>query len=266
MMRLFDSHAHYFDGRFSSSECPEGADGLLTRLFEGREIDTVINVGTDVPTSLLAVEQASRFPGMYVAAGIHPSDAMQYPDMDAELQRLDALLLAAPQHKIVALGEIGLDYHYPDTDKTRQAAYFDAQLALAKKHDLPVVIHDREAHGDCFDAVCAARGIRGVFHSYSGSEEMARELIRRDFYISFSGTITFKNATKIAAVAAALPRDRVLIETDCPYLAPHPYRGQMNHSGLIQYTAQKLGELWGISGEEVAAITAENAARLFFRR
>ncbi len=265
MMRLFDSHAHYFDARFSSPECPEGADALLSRLFESGEVDTVINVGTDVPTSLQAIVQASRFPRMYVAAGIHPGDAMRYPDMDAELKKLEKIL-ATPHQKIVALGEIGLDYHYPDTDKTRQMDYFAAQLELAKKMDLPVVIHDREAHGDCFDAICAAKGVRGVFHSYSGSEDMAKELIRRDFYISFSGTITFKNATKIAAVVASLPHDRVLIETDCPYLAPHPYRGQMNHSGFIQYTAQKLGELWGISCEEVAAITAENAARLFFRR
>lgn len=264
-MRLFDSHAHYFDARFSSPECPEGADALLTRLFESGEVDTVINVGTDIPASLLAIAQAIRFPKMYVAAGIHPSDAMRYPDMDAELEKLEKILFN-PQNKIVALGEIGLDYHYPDTDKTRQMAYFASQLALAKKLDLPVVIHDREAHGDCFDAVCAASGVRGVFHSYSGSEEMAKDLIRRGFYISFSGTITFKNATKIAAVAAAMPRDRVLIETDCPYLAPHPYRGQMNHSGLIRHTARKLGELWGVSGEEAAAITAENAARLFFGR
>lgn len=264
-MRLFDSHAHYFDARFSSSECPEGADALLARLFDGGEVDTVINVGTDVRTSLLAIAQAARFPKMFVAAGIHPSDAMRYPDMDAELEKLEKILVN-PQNKIVALGEIGLDYHYPDTDKARQMAYFASQLNLAKKLNLPVVIHDREAHGDCFDAVCAVSGVRGVFHSYSGSEEMAKDLIRRGFYISFSGTITFKNATKIAAVAAAIPCDRVLIETDCPYLAPHPYRGQMNHSGLIRHTAEKLGELWGISGEEAAAVTAENAVRLFFGR
>jgi TatD DNase family protein len=139
----------------------------------------------------------------------------------------------------------------------------DAQLALACAYHAPVIIHDREAHGDCFDAVCRYPALSGVFHSYSGSAEMAQDLIRRGFYISFSGTITFKNATKIAAVAAALPHDRVLIETDCPYLAPHPFRGQLNHSGLMKHTAEKLSELWGVAYDAAVAITAQNAKRLF---
>ena len=261
-MRLFDSHAHYFDARFSSPECPEGADALLTRLFESGEVDTVINVGTDVPASLLAIAQAARFPKMYVAAGIHPSDAMRYPDMDVELEKLEKIL-SDPQNKIVALGEIGLDYHYPDTDKTRQTAYFTSQLALAKKLDLPVVIHDREAHGDCFDAICAAPGVRGVFHSYSGSAEMAKELTRRGWYISFSGTLTFKNANRVREAAQAVPRDRLLLETDAPYLAPHPMRGRLNHSGLMIHTVGTLAELWECAPEEAASVTAQNAKNLF---
>ncbi len=264
MTPLFDSHAHYFDARFASEECPEGVDALLGRLFREEGIAHIINVGTDIPSSLLAIEQAKGYPGMYVAAGIHPSDSRHYPDMDAELAKLKALLTQR-NTKIVALGEIGLDYHYPDTDEKQQAAYFDSQLALARELGLPVIIHDREAHGDSFDAVCRYPDVRGVFHSYSGSEEMARDLIRRGYYISFSGTITFKNARKIAAVAKNMPRDRVLIETDCPYLAPHPFRGSLNHSGLLHHTAAMLAELWELPVDEVARITSQNAKQLFFK-
>lgn len=264
MTPLFDSHAHYFDARFASEECEGGVDKLLSRLFSQGGISHILNVGTDVPSSLVAIEQAKRYDGMYVAAGIHPSDCRHYPDMDEELGKLQALL-AQKDSKIVALGEIGLDYHYPDTDVKQQAEYFYAQLEMAKKLDLPVVIHDREAHGDSFDAVCRNPGVRGVFHSYSGSEEMAKDLIRRGFYISFSGTITFKNARKIAAVAKNMPRDRVLIETDSPYLAPHPFRGQLNHSGLLSHTAAMLAELWEVTPDEVALITSQNAKRLFFK-
>lgn len=263
MTQFFDSHAHYFDARFASEECPGGVDTLLDSLFDACDLAGIVNVGTDIPSSYAAIAQAKRYPLMYAAAGIHPSDAQRYPAMEAELAKLEVLLQSARENKIVALGEIGLDYHYQETDKKVQAEYLDAQLALAVRYHMPVIIHDREAHGDCLDAVCRHPGVFGVFHSYSGSAEMAQELIRRGFYISFSGTITFKNATKIAAVAASLPRDRVLIETDCPYLAPHPFRGRLNHSGLMKYTAIKLGELWGVECEEAAKITLQNAKRLF---
>lgn len=263
MLPVFDSHAHYFDARFTSSECPAGGEALLRSLFGKGTVAGIVNVGTDIPSSLAAIAQAKQFPRMYVAAGIHPSDAQRYPRMQEELDRLEELLQGAKENKIVALGEIGLDYHYEETDRKKQAEYLDAQLALACRYQMPVIIHDREAHGDCFDALCRYPALTGVLHSYSGSEEMARDLIRRGFYVSFSGTITFKNATKIVAVAAAMPHDRVLIETDCPYLAPHPCRGQLNHSGLLLHTAQKLGALWGVTYDEVAAVTAENAKHLF---
>ncbi len=263
MSMLFDSHAHYFDARFASDECSSGVDRLLQSIKAGGQIGAVINVGTDIPSSLAAVAQAARYPFMYAAVGIHPSDCQRYDDLAGELHRLDVLLKDAKEKKILAIGEIGLDYHYPETDRKKQAACLDAQLSLAKQYNMPVIIHDREAHGDCLDAVCRHPGLSGVFHSYSGSLEMAQDLVRRGFYISFSGTITFKNATKIAAVAASLPRDRVLIETDCPYLAPHPYRGQLNHSGLLPFTAEKLAALWGVSYSQVAEITWENTKRLF---
>lgn len=263
MLPLFDSHAHYFDARFTSSECPVGSETLLHSLFDEGASAGIVNVGTDIPSSLAAIAQAKQFPSMYAAAGIHPTDAQRYPHMNEELDRLEALLQVAQENKIVALGEIGLDYHYEETNRKIQAEYLDAQLALACRYQMPVIIHDREAHGDCFEALCRYPALTGVMHSYSGSEEMARDLIRRGFYVSFSGTITFKNATKIAAVAAAMPHDRVLIETDCPYLTPHPYRGQLNHSGFLAFTAQKLGALWGMTYDEVAVVTAQNAKNLF---
>ena len=262
MPAFFESHAHYYDARFSSEECPEGPLALLDRLFGEGLLCGAVNVGVDIASTRAAIAQARRYPAMYVAAGFHPTDAMGYPDREAALRELRALI-ADRDNKIVAIGEIGLDYHYPDTDRARQIAWFDAQLSLSEECGFPVIVHDREAHGDCFEAVCAHPKSHGVFHSYSGSAEMARDLIRRGYYISFSGTVTFRNAQKVAAVAAALPHDRVLIETDCPYLAPEPYRGRLNHSGYLIYTAARLAELWKTTPEEVAALTAENARRLF---
>ena len=148
-------------------------------------------------------------------------------------------------------------------DKSRQKAFFEAQMAFAEKHALPVIIHDREAHGDCVDMVRAFSGVVGVFHSYSGSAEMAKDLVRRGYYISFSGTISFKNARAVREAASVLPHDRVLIETDAPYLAPHPYRGRMNHSGYLAYTAEALADVWEIPLSEVARITEENAKQFF---
>ncbi|MBQ2249047.1 MAG: TatD family hydrolase, partial [Clostridia bacterium] len=144
------------------------------------------------------------------------------------------------------------------------AYFFEAQMRLAEELGLPVIIHDREAHGDCFETVLRHPGVRGVFHSYSGSAEMARELTRRGWYISFSGTLTFKNARRVREAALAVPRDRLLVETDAPYLAPHPMRGKLNHSGLLVHTLSTLAELWECTPEEAAAITAQNGKNLFF--
>jgi TatD DNase family protein len=171
--------------------------------------------------------------------------------------------IVSNRDKIVALGEIGLDYHWEPIEKSRQKEYFYSQLDLAEELSIPVIIHDREAHGDSFDAVADRKNIRGVFHSYSGSYEMAKDLIDRGWYISFSGTITFKNAERVREVAKRLPRDRVLIETDAPYLTPHPYRGKVNHSGYLEYTNEALASVWGIDVNECAKLTEENAKRLF---
>ena len=263
MPKLFDSHAHYYDGRFDSVE--GGADALLQALFS-TTVGGIVNIGTDLENSNTVIESAARYPQMYAAVGIHPSDGQAYRDIPAAMAELKALLGDAESRrarKVVALGEIGLDYHYPDTDKPHQAAFFEAQLSLAEALDIPVIIHDREAHGDCFDAVCRHPNVRGVFHSYSGSAEMARDLVRRGWYISFSGVVTFKNAPKVREAVAAVPMERILIETDAPYLAPVPHRGQMNHSGLMQYTAEAIAAVKDIPTEQVIRQSAENARLLF---
>ncbi len=263
MEKLFDSHAHYYDSRFACEG--DGADALLKALFADN-VGYIVNIGTDIENSKICIAQAAKYPNMYCTVGIHPSDGQGYADPDAALAELE-LLLGTPESrkaaKIVALGEIGLDYHYDDTDKEKQAYLFEGQLQLAEKHGLPVVIHDREAHGDCFDAVLRHPRVRGVFHSYSGSAEMAKELLRRGWYISFSGVATFKNAPKVREAIAAVPDDRILIETDAPYLAPVPYRGKMNHSGYMYYTAEAVAEVKGIDTDAAIRMTAENAKRLF---
>ncbi|NLK39114.1 MAG: TatD family hydrolase [Clostridiales bacterium] len=259
---LFDSHAHYYDRRFER-EYEGGADSLLARLFSSDENYYILNVGADLRSSTQCIAQAARYPRMYAAAGIHPSDTRFCKNLASDMDELRRLFANGKKNKLVALGEIGLDYHYPDTDKKKQAEYFHAQMSLAAELGLPVIVHDREAHGDCMAVVRAYPDVCGVFHSYSGSVEMARELIKRGWYISFSGTVTFKNAHRVRDVAAALPIDSILIETDSPYLAPHPHRGQLNHSGYVGYVAETLADLHRLDFETVAEITAQNGAKLF---
>ena len=260
-MKYFDSHAHYYDERFES-ECSEGADNLIGALLENC-ISGIINVGTSPETSRLAIAQAKRHQNMFTAIGIHPSDSQYLKSTPKEaLSEIEALI-SDKDNKCVALGEIGLDYHYPDTDKKCQMLYFEEQMKLAEKLDIPVSIHDREAHMDVLEVIRKYPNVRGVLHSYSGSAEMARELISLGYMISFSGTLTFTNARRPREVLSTLPKESVLIETDCPYLAPHPHRGKLNHSGYISYTNAALAEALGITEEECARITAENAKKIF---
>lgn len=259
-MKYFDSHAHYYDERFLS-ECDKGVDELIDSLFENN-VSFIVNVGTSPDTSREAIAQAKKHKNMYTAIGIHPSDARFLSDPDGEIEEIKALILDK-ENKCVALGEIGLDYHYPDTDKQMQMDYFERQMTLAEELDIPVVIHDRDSHQDVLDVIRRHPNVRGVLHSFSGSKEMAEELIKLGWYISFSGTITFTNARKPKEVAAVLPKNKVLIETDAPYLAPHPHRGTLNHSGKLEYTNKALAEVWGIAPEECAEITEENAKRFF---
>ena len=266
VLNFFDSHAHYYDEIFYGEENVKGAEALLQVLFS-ESVCGIINVGTDDNTNKLVIEQVKKFPKMYAAVGIHPTEITRGGlTADEQLSRLKLLVedeKIRKENKIVAIGEIGLDYYWEPYDKELQQYCFEEQLKLAQKVGLPVVIHDREAHGDSFETVLKYPDVKGVFHSYSGSAEMARELIKRGWYISFSGVVSFKNANKIKEVAQIVPDDKFLIETDAPYLAPHPYRGKINHSGRLLYTAQALADARGCSVEKVAELTKENACRLF---
>ena len=259
-MKYFDSHAHYYDERFES-EISEGVDTLIGALLKD-SVSYIVNIGTSPATSRLAIEQAKRYPNMYTAIGIHPSDTRFLSDIDSDLAEIEQLI-RDPANKCVCLGEIGLDYHYDGTDKEKQMEYFERQMLLAEKLGLPVSIHDREAHGDVMEVIRRHPNVKGILHSFSGSSEMALELVKLGYYISFSGTLTFTNARRPREVAAELPKDRVLIETDCPYLTPHPHRGKTNHSGYLSYTNATLASIFGVSEEECARITEENARRIF---
>ena len=263
---IIDSHAHYFDRRFEN-EVEGGADAVLESRVFGKGIAAVINVGTNPENSIRCIEQAKKYKNMYAAVGVHPEDCQHLEGSAREELEKIRLLLDTPEkraeNKIVAIGEIGYDYYWQPVDRERQTAFFDGQLQMAREFSLPVIIHDREAHGDCFDRVMRHPETVGVFHSFSGSAEMAKELVKRGFYISFSGVLTFKNARKAREVAEAIPHDRILIETDCPYLTPHPHRGKINDSSYMIYTASTLGEILGLGFEETVRLTADNAKRLF---
>ena len=251
---FFDTHAHYDSHKFDSDRMD------ILASMPDNHVSLIVNPGCDIVTSRTAVSLAEQFPFVYAAIGWHPSDLIDGGWNDGSIEELRQL---AKHPKVVAIGEIGLDYYWDKTYIDLQHKALRAQMDLALELGLPVIIHDREAHGDCFDMVCKYPKVRGVFHSYSGSAEMAADLIRRGWMISFSGVVTFKNAERVRAVAASVPMDKMFIETDCPYLAPHPHRGECNHSGFLEFTAQTIGQLHGITGEEVAKITAKNAAEFF---
>jgi len=260
MKNIFDTHSHYTDERFSS--CPGGA-GALIREMMSDSVSRIVNVATNTRNALDVIAQAKLYDGMYAAVGVYPEDAKNEPGLAGTIQILRNLIEKKDENKIVAIGEIGLDYHYEGYDKEQQMQYFEAQMKLAEETGLPVIIHDREAHGDCFDMVLKYPKVRGVFHSYSGSAEMAKDLTRRGWYISFSGVVTFKNAVKVREAAAAVPLDRLLLETDAPYLAPVPHRGECNRSDYIKYSAEIIGELFGLNGEKILEITEQNANKFF---
>lgn len=266
---IFDTHAHYFDARFER-EYPGGGDALLNSILPDPVVH-IVNVGTNLENSRAAIEQARRHPGMFAAVGIHPEDCHSISDEARALESLRLLLGDAEvrrRDRIVALGEIGLDYHYESygdipLDRQRELRFFEAQMDIAESLGLPVIVHDREAHRDCFEAILRHPNVRGVFHSFSGSAELAQELVKRGWYLSFSGTLTFQNARRVREAAAAIPKDRLLIETDAPYLAPHPVRGTLNRSDLLTYTLATLAQLWDCTVPEAAYTTFENAVRFF---
>ncbi len=250
---FFDTHAHYDDGRFDADR-----EELLAAL-PAKGVGCVVNCGSDAPSSGVSLDLARRFTHVYAAAGIHPEAAGEYGPED--LAAVEAML---GEEKVVAVGEIGLDYYYADAaPRETQLELLRIQLRLALEKDLPVVIHDREAHADSLMAVKEVPGLRGVFHCYSGSAEMAMELTKLGWMFSFGGSVTFKNARKAPEVIAALPADRIMLETDCPYLAPVPFRGKRCDSSLLPYTAAAVAAFRGVSREEIEALTWRNACRFF---
>lgn len=252
MTPLFDVHAHYTDSKFGDPK------PLLESLFnEG--ICGILCAGTDEKSSAECIGLAEKYEMMYAAVGIHPEDISSVSDMQTSLCVIKSLCKSA---KVKAIGEIGLDYYWDTSQKAFQKDLFDAQLSLAEELSLPVVIHDRDAHGDTFDIVSAHRNVTGIMHSYAGSAEMAKEYVKRGYYISFSGTLTFKNAQKAPEVLLSIPKERILTETDCPYLAPVPMRGKLNHSGYMRYTAEKAASLLGMEPDDFCRMEAENAKRI----
>ena len=265
-MKYFDSHAHYFDAWFDEYE--GGADALLDKLFS-EKVGAIVNIATNPENLKGCIKQAKKYENMYVSSGIHPEDCIYSENIEADLCEIEASIsdeATRRSNKIVAIGEIGFDYHLEnltDEVKEKQRYVFESQMKMAEKYGLPVIIHDREAHGDCFEMALKYPKVRGIFHSYSGSSEMARELIRRGWYISFSGVVTFKNASRVRDVLSTVPLDRLLIETDAPYLAPHPNRGKMNHSGNLEYTVNTMASIFSKTAEEIAEITYNNAKKIY---
>lgn len=249
---IFDSHAHYDDEAFDGDR-----ESVLNELPR-KGICRVINCGADLKSSQASVKLAANYPYIYAAVGIHPECAKDAPEgYDVQL---DSLLT---ENKAVAVGEIGLDYHFEDNaPKEVQKAVFETQIRLAQKHGLPVIVHDRDAHGDTLEILQKLKP-SGVVHCFSGSVEMANEVIRLGMYIGLGGAVTFKNARVPVEVAAAIPLERMLMETDCPYMAPVPFRGKRNDSTLIAYTAAKIAEIRGITIETVLNASRQNAEALF---
>ena len=252
-MPIFDTHAHYDADQFASDR-----EAVLTAL-PAAGVGLVVDPGCDVASSREAVALAERFDHVYAAVGIHPEDCDGCTDAD-----FDAIRELCRREKVVAVGEIGLDYYWKENPpRDFQEQVFRRQSELALELDLPVIIHDREAHGDRLRIVLDYPGLRGVFHCFSGSPEMAQELLKRGWYLGFDGPITYKNAKRAPEVAAITPMDRIVIETDAPYMAPVPFRGKRNDSRLLPYVVEKLAEWKGVTPEEMTDITWQNGKRLF---
>ena len=249
----FDTHAHYDDKAFDADRYE-----LLPRLHREAGVELIVDQGCDAESSRAAIDLAERFDFVYAAVGFHPEELNKF-----SAAGFDTIRALAVRPKCVAIGEIGLDYYWDASHKEEQKALFRRQIELAIELCKPVVIHDREAHGDCLEIIRDYSELCGVFHCFSGSREMAEELLRRGWYLGFDGPVTYKNACKALEVLEICPLDRILIETDSPYLSPAPMRGKRNHSGNLPYIAQKIGEVKNLSGEEIAAITTANGKRLF---
>lgn len=251
---MIDSHAHYNDEQFDHDR-----DEIIRRAVESG-VTHIINAGSNISSSRMSIELSKRHEAVFAAVGVHPHEASSCGE-----DTIETLKTLASAPKVAAIGEIGLDYHYDYSPRETQREWFAKQLELALELNMPVIIHDREAHRDVLDAVKAFKsdGIRGVFHCFSGGVEMAREVLNLGFHIGIGGPLTFRNAKKPAEVIRFAPMDRILIETDCPYLAPEPYRGKRNWSGYLPAVIEKIASIKDIDYNEVERLTAENAISLF---
>ncbi len=248
---IFDTHSHYDDEKFDIDR-----DALLSSL-QDKGVINVMSCGCDIATSEANKTLAHKYDFMYFAAGFHPENLEGF-----ELSDLGKIRELAEDEKCLAIGEIGLDYHWMSSTKEKQKEFFEAQLELAKEMRLPVIIHNREAHGDTLDIIKAAKP-EGVLHCFSGSKEMAKEVIKLGMYIGMNGVATFKNARKSLEVIKEIPIERLVLETDCPYLCPEPHRGKRNDSSYIPFIAEKIGELLNMSAQEILDITNKNAKKLY---
>ena len=248
---IFDTHAHYDDSRFD-----EDRDELITSLSE-KGVSHIVNCGCDLKSSLSTLSLAQKYDFIYAAVGVHAHEAEEATEEDmSEIEKLYG------DKKVVAVGEIGLDYHYDFSPRERQLEIFERQLILANKLNLPVIVHDREAHEDTMNLLKKYKP-KGVVHCFSGSAEMAKEIVKLGMYIGIGGAVTFKNAKKPVEVVEYLPLDRLLLETDAPYMTPVPFRGQRCDSSHIAYTAEKIAEIKGIDVQELIDLCNENAKKLF---
>ena len=248
---IFDTHAHYDDEKFNDDRAE-----VLSSLKDGG-VCGVIDCGCDLSSSLKAIELSEKYDFVYAAVGMHPHEAAE-----AEANDLDEIIKLFAKEKVVAVGEIGLDYHYDFSPREVQLEFFERQIILSKELDLPIIVHDREAHEDTMNLLKKYRP-KGVVHCFSGSAEMAKEVLKLGMYIGLGGAVTFKNARKPLEVAVIIPDDRLLLETDCPYMAPVPLRGSRCDSTMIAYTAQKLAEVRGCEVQSLIDRCRANAKELF---
>lgn len=251
---MIDTHAHLNDARFVKD-----VRQAVSRALEAG-VRKIINVGFDLESSKRAVAQAENYDCVYAAVGIHPHDSGKAAEKD-----LDVIYEMCRHPKVVAVGEIGLDYYRNLSPKDVQKRMFELQVNLAKQADKPVIVHDREAHADTVKVLKDSNAgiVGGVLHCFSGSAEIAAECLKMGFYISFAGPVTFSNARRLAEVAASIPLDRILAETDCPYLTPEPHRGRRNEPAYVRYVVETLARIKGLSFEEMREITEKNARMLF---
>ncbi len=247
-----DTHAHYDSHKFDSDR-----DAVLSAM-PASGVDIIIDPGCDGPSSRAAIELAERYSFVYAAVGWQPQEWESW-----DMYSLGLVRELAAHPKCVAIGEIGLDYYWDREHKERMYEMLVSQLELALELDKPVIIHDREAHADTLAAVKRYPGLRGVFHCYSGSREMAEELLALGWYLGFDGPVTYKNSRRAAEVLSVTPPERILLETDSPYLPPEPFRGKRNDSAKLEYIARRVAEIKGMGTEELARVTSENARRLF---